>query len=73
MNIVASVLHYLLQVVLDLGRRPEARFAGATGGEYLREEEVSFMPLKQHLFAQAALITRPACVPCCICSTMLLL
>ena len=31
------------QVVLDLGRRPEARFAGATGGEYLREEEASFL------------------------------
>lgn len=31
------------QVVLDLGRRPEARFAGATGGEYLRDEEASFL------------------------------
>ena len=29
------------QVVLDLGRKPEARFAGAVGGEYLRDEEVS--------------------------------
>ena len=29
------------QVVLDLGRKPEARFAGAVGGEYLRDEEVN--------------------------------
>lgn len=29
------------QVVLDLGRKPEARFAGAVGGEYLRDEEVT--------------------------------
>ena len=28
------------QVVLDLGRKPEARFAGSLGGEYLRDEEV---------------------------------
>lgn len=30
----------LLEVVLDLGRRPEARFLGERGGEYLREAEV---------------------------------
>ena len=30
-----------LQVVLDLGRRPEARFLGGRGGEFLREEEVT--------------------------------
>lgn len=30
----------LLEVVLDLGRRPEARFLGERGGEYLREQEV---------------------------------
>lgn len=34
----------LLEVVLDLGRRPEARFLdlgnGQGGGEYLRDEEV---------------------------------
>lgn len=30
------------QVVLDLGRRPEARFLGGRGGEYLREAEVGF-------------------------------
>ena len=30
----------LLEVVLDLGRRPEARFLGATGGQVLREAEV---------------------------------
>jgi hypothetical protein len=33
----------LLQVVLDLGRRPEARFQGATA-EFVREEPVSAMP-----------------------------
>lgn len=31
------------QVVLDLGRRPEARFAGAVGGEYLRDEEAGLL------------------------------
>lgn len=30
----------LLEVVLDLGRRPEARFLGQAGGQYLREAEV---------------------------------
>ena len=30
----------LLEVVLDLGRRPEARFLGERGGEHLREAEV---------------------------------
>jgi hypothetical protein len=33
-------LHISPQVVLDLGRRPEARFLGKPGGEYLREAEV---------------------------------
>lgn len=27
-------------MVLDLGRRPEARFLGVGGGEYLRDAEV---------------------------------
>ncbi|GAB4813775.1 hypothetical protein N2152v2_000821 [Parachlorella kessleri] len=31
----------LLEVVLDLGRRPEARFLGERGGEYLREAEIT--------------------------------
>ena len=31
----------LLEVVLDLGRRPEARFLGEGGKEYLREAEVT--------------------------------
>ena len=31
-----------MQVVLDLGRRPEARFLGDGGGEFLRQEEVIF-------------------------------
>jgi stage III sporulation protein SpoIIIAA len=31
----------LLEVVLDLGRRPEARFLGQSGGEYLRDEEIT--------------------------------
>ncbi|KAL0032365.1 hypothetical protein WJX79_007203 [Trebouxia sp. C0005] len=35
----------LLEVVLDLGRRPEARFAGAVGGEYLRDEEITWEDL----------------------------
>lgn len=30
----------LLEVVLDLGRRPEARFLGEAGGQSLREGEV---------------------------------
>jgi len=30
----------LLEVVLDLGRRPEARFLGDSGGQYLRDSEV---------------------------------
>ena len=29
-----------MHVVLDLGRRPEARFLGTQGGEYLRDAEV---------------------------------
>ena len=29
-----------MQVIIDLGRRPEARFLGVPGGEYLREAEV---------------------------------
>ena len=36
----ASVMAMHTQVVLDLGRRPEARFLGVGGGEYLREAEV---------------------------------
>ena len=31
----------LLEVVLDLGRRPEARFLGSRGGEYLRESPIT--------------------------------
>jgi len=31
----------LLEVVLDLGRRPEARFLGGRGGEYLREAPIT--------------------------------
>ena len=30
----------LLEVILDLGRRPEARFLGQAAGEYLRDAEV---------------------------------
>lgn len=33
------------QVVLDLGRRPEARFLNMHGGEYLREAVVTLSPL----------------------------
>ncbi|KAL4427852.1 hypothetical protein ABPG75_001941 [Micractinium tetrahymenae] len=31
----------LLEVVLDLGRRPEARFLGQAGGQFLREGEIT--------------------------------
>jgi stage III sporulation protein SpoIIIAA len=31
----------LLEVVLDLGRRPEARFLGKPGGQFLREAEIN--------------------------------
>ena len=31
----------LLEVVLDLGRRPEARFLGGRGGEFLRESPIT--------------------------------
>ncbi|KAJ8476430.1 hypothetical protein OPV22_020157 [Ensete ventricosum] len=31
----------LLEVILDLGRRPEARFLGESGGQYLRDKEIS--------------------------------
>ncbi|XBH90730.1 uncharacterized protein ycf45 isoform X3 [Triticum urartu] len=30
----------LLEVILDLGRRPEARFLGNSGGQYLRDNEL---------------------------------
>ncbi len=33
-------------MVLDLGRRPEARFLGTPGGEYLREAEVTEADLR---------------------------
>lgn len=42
----------LLEVVLDLGRRPEARFLGGRGGEYLRTEVITRDDLKH---AQKAL------------------
>ncbi|KAH7430807.1 hypothetical protein KP509_08G016100 [Ceratopteris richardii] len=35
----------LLEVVLDLGRLPEARFLGDGGGEFLRPEEITRMDL----------------------------
>lgn len=38
---VYDYFHLLFtQVVLDLGRRPEARFLGESGGQYLRNIEV---------------------------------
>eukprot|EP00850_Spirogloea_muscicola_P016680 SM000137S00458 [mRNA] locus=s137:229545:242969:+ [translate_table: standard] len=36
----------LLEVVLDLGRRPEARFLGDGGGEYLSQHEVTRVDLE---------------------------
>ncbi|WOL02382.1 hypothetical protein Cni_G11101 [Canna indica] len=37
----------LLEVILDLGRRPEARFLGESGGQYLRDKEISLEELKE--------------------------
>ncbi|TVU51373.1 hypothetical protein EJB05_02798 [Eragrostis curvula] len=37
----------LLEVILDLGRRPEARFLGDSGGQYLRESEISLQELEE--------------------------
>ncbi|KAJ8618741.1 hypothetical protein MRB53_014927 [Persea americana] len=42
----------LLEVILDLGRLPEARFLGESGGQYLRNREVSVAELEE---AQRAL------------------
>lgn len=38
---------HLLEVILDLGRRPEARFLGESGGQYLRNTEVSLKELEE--------------------------
>lgn len=40
MSHMPRALYKTPQVVLDLGRRPEARFLGIPAGEFLREEEV---------------------------------
>ncbi|KAM0870229.1 hypothetical protein ACQ4PT_040149 [Festuca glaucescens] len=37
----------LLEVILDLGRRPEARFLGNSGGQYLRDSEISQLELEE--------------------------
>ncbi|CAA7400415.1 unnamed protein product [Spirodela intermedia] len=37
----------LLEVILDLGRRPEARFLGESGGQYLREAEITLNELEE--------------------------
>ncbi|GJM87749.1 hypothetical protein PR202_ga03738 [Eleusine coracana subsp. coracana] len=37
----------LLEIILDLGRRPEARFLGDSGGEYLRDSEISQQELEE--------------------------
>ena len=42
----SQTLSASFQVVLDLGRRPEARFLGDGGGDYLREEEVRRVCIK---------------------------
>lgn len=36
----------LLEIVLDLGRRPEARFLGGKGGSYLRDAEITHEDLQ---------------------------
>ncbi|KAL5703991.1 ycf45 [Ranunculus cassubicifolius] len=45
--VVEDDLHALLQVILDLGRYPEARFLGQSGGQYLRSIEVSQKELEE--------------------------
>ena len=55
-----SVIVRTLQVVLDLGRRPEARFLGVMGGEYLRDEEVC---VAVTLLASISRICKP--IVCC--------
>ncbi|CAL9093635.1 unnamed protein product [Musa hybrid cultivar] len=37
----------LLEVILDLGRRPEARFLGESAGQYLRDKEISLEELEE--------------------------
>ncbi|OVA19141.1 AAA+ ATPase domain [Macleaya cordata] len=37
----------LIEVILDLGRYPEARFLGESGGQYLRSTEVSMKELEE--------------------------
>ncbi|GJN13551.1 hypothetical protein PR202_gb00267 [Eleusine coracana subsp. coracana] len=37
----------LLEIILDLGRRPEARFLGDSGGQYLRDSEISQQELEE--------------------------
>jgi stage III sporulation protein SpoIIIAA len=47
-GVIASHPHrpQLLEVVLDLGRRPEARFLGGVGGEFLRDEPITWADLQ---------------------------
>jgi stage III sporulation protein SpoIIIAA len=42
----AVLLSALLEIVLDLGRRPEARFLEVPGGEELRDTEVTYEELE---------------------------
>ena len=61
------------QVVLDLGRKPEARFAGAVGGEYLRDEEVNRVS-PETLTGRVVLAFMPCTIAdtCGICTAALL-
>ncbi|VAI29115.1 unnamed protein product [Triticum turgidum subsp. durum] len=45
--VIEDDLSELLQVILDLGRRPEARFLGNSGGQYLRDNEISQLELEE--------------------------
>ena len=50
-DIRAAIAHHparpqLLEVVLDLGRRPEARFLGGRGGEFLRDAPITWADLR---------------------------
>ncbi len=58
MHIYVQLKGPLAQVILDLGRRPEARFLGKAGGQYLRDNEVG---QNLSLFKNASEARSPAC------------
>ena len=52
----------LLEVVLDLGRRPEARFLGVQGGEFVCDSEIT---AEDHELAEEAVGDRARRRDCC--------